>query len=310
MSEEIEILDAPAVHNRGYWVTGLALLAANSLRHRLRGYRTPRPQPLKDPDSAYTYARSVVDNWLGHASRYLRRPVTLEQKRALELGPGPDLGTGLVLLGKGLQSYFAVDVHPLLPRHPEALHRGIVERVAGDDGRDPQPLLSALEDFEAGRPGRLRYRHDPHLKLEEPEAGSMDLLLSHAVFEHLGDVEGAVEGLSRLARPGALLVAEIDLQTHTRWIRDADPLNIYRYRSALYRSFSFSGIPNRVRPDDYKDILLRHGWTDVRFFPRRVLPPEYVRRVEPTLAPSFRGDIEHLGWLSIVLCATFGGEEE
>ena len=47
----------------------------------------------------------------------------------------------------------------------------------------------------------------------------------------------------------AHLVAEIDLQTHTRWIRNVDPLNIYRYSGQLYGSFRFSdgdGAPARV----------------------------------------------------------------
>jgi len=310
MTEEIEIVPAPPVRNRVHWTVGLGLLAANSVRHRLRGYRTPRPRPLKDPESAYRYARSVVDNWLHHAKRYLRRPPTLEGQTALELGPGPDLGTGLVLLGRGLQDYRAVDIHPLLWRSPQKLHRGIAQWVAQENGRDPKEIAAVLEDFEASRPGRLSYLHDPKLRLESMEENSVDYLLSHAVFEHLGDVPKAIRGLSHLAKPGALLIAEIDLQTHTRWIRGADPLNIYRYRSPIYRTFSFSGIPNRVRPDDYKDLLKQHGWRDVRFFPRRVLPPEYVEKVAPSLAPRFRDDLEHLGWLSIVLCATYQGEVE
>jgi hypothetical protein len=145
------------------------------------------------------------------------------------------------------------------------------------------------------------------LRLEEFGEQSFDLILSHAAFEHLEDVAGTIEGITHVTRKGGLLVSEIDLQTHTRWIRRVDPLNIYRYRDAVYQAFSFSGIPNRVRPDGYMEALVKQGWRDIRFFPRRVLPPEYVQRVHSTLAPRFRGDLEHLGWLSVVICARYGG---
>ena len=127
-----------------------------------------------------------------------------------------------------------------------------------------------------------------------------------------GVEEGAdhptVEELSERVSERAHLVTEIDLQTHTRWIRDADPLNIYRYRKNTWRTFGFSGIPNRVRPDTYFESLERHNWCDLRAWPQRVLPAEYVAEVEPALARQFRGDPEHLAWLSVVLCASRRGE--
>jgi len=304
MAEEIQILPAPPVRNRLHHLAGLAILAANFVRHRIRGYRTPRPTPLTDPDAAYRYSDAVVTNWLSHLERYLRHPLELAGKSALELGPGPDLGTGLVLLGKGLSCYRAIDAHPLLARSPEKLHLGLAERAARDTS---MPLAQLTDALKRGMEGPLGYVHDPKLGLEVFGEASFDLILSHAVFEHLDRVKSVIVGLSQVARPGALLVAEIDLQTHTRWIREVDPLNIYRYTRATYRSLRFSGIPNRVRPDDYMELLTRNGWKEVRFFPRRVLPPEYIERVEPTLAKRFRGDFEHLGWLSVVLCARYGG---
>jgi hypothetical protein len=62
-------------------------------------------------------------------------------------------------------------------------------------------------------------------------------------------------------------VAEIDLKTHSRWIRDHDPNNIYRYSNAIYRALWFRGIPNRVRPYEYRAIFEAHGWTNVRITP-------------------------------------------
>jgi SAM-dependent methyltransferase len=308
MVDDIEVLPAPPVRNRRHELAGLAILAANSLRHRIQGYRTPRPAPTRDAESSFRYSRSVVNNWMAHLSRYLHQRPPLEEWEALEIGPGSDLGTGLILLGEGLRSYRAIDVHALLRSSSRKLHRGICELVAAQTGASGEELLAELERFEAGEEGRLGYVHDPRLRLEQFGEGRFDLVLSHAAFEHLEDVPSTIAGLSRVVRRGAVLVSEIDLQTHTRWIREVDPLNIYRYRDPLYRTFSFSGIPNRARPDDYMEALVKQGWRDIRFFPRRVLPSEYMARVASTLAPRYRQDVDQMGWLSVVLCARYDGK--
>lgn len=308
MVDDIEVLPAPIVRNRRHELAGFAILAANFMRHRIQGYRTPRPEPTRDAESSFRYARSVANNWLSHLNRYLRSKPPLEEWDALEIGPGSDLGTGLILLGEGLRSYRAVDVHPLLKASSKDLHRGICELTAAQTGTPTETLLAEVERFERGEDGRLGYVHDPRLRLEDFGEDRFDLLISHAAFEHLEDVDKTVRVLSKVARKGAVLVAEIDLQTHTRWIREVDPLNIYRYRDAIYRAFSFSGIPNRARPDDYMEALVRQGWRDIRFFPRRVLPAEYMERVGSTLAPRYREDREQMGWLSVVLCARYGGK--
>ena len=133
-------------------------------------------------------------------------------------------------------------------------------------------------------------------------------MVSHSAFEHLSRPRHSLAQLSDLVSDRAHLIAEIDLQTHTRWIRNVDPLNIYRYSGQLYRSLRFSGSPNRFRPDDYLNTLESEGWVDLRIYPQRVLEPKYVELVEPALDPRFQGDPEHLGWLTITLCASRRGE--
>ena len=130
----------------------------------------------------------------------------------------------------------------------------------------------------------------------------IDLVLSNAAFEHFDDVDDVIRQLGAVVVPGGALVSEVDLQTHTRWIRDADPLNIYRYAEPLYGAFRFRGSPNRVRPDAYRTALERHGWADIRGTPVVALDPDYVRQVQPTLAGSFR-EAPDMDVLRIMLCA-------
>ena len=308
MADEIQIFHPKRVRNRFHHVAGLGLLAANYLRHRVRAYRPRRLRPTVEPERAYCRDDLVVDGWLHHLERYLGKPASLAGRSALEIGPGPDLGTGLILLARGLASYLAIDVQPLLRQSPRYFHLRLAELIAKDRGVDADELTGEVTSMLEGEGRRLRYLAQTKIDLRVLEEDSVDYVFSQAAFEHLDHVDRTVQGLSRIAKPGAVIVTEVDLATHSRWIGDEDPLNIYRYAESLYNSLWFDGLPNRVRPDHYVEALLRHGWEYPRFYPRRVLEPRYVKRVAPSLAQPFRNDLEQLGWLSVVICATRGEE--
>jgi hypothetical protein len=308
MTRDIEIVQPPPPHNRLYHLVGLGFLALNSWRHRVRGYRTPRPWFSRDAGRILEYDRAVFSNWQRHIDDYLEFDLDLDGRTVLEIGPGSDLGTGLLWLAAGAENYTGIDAHPLITGKTRSLHEDLARLIAGADVAMLERLLDAVRRLHALEEGPLRYRVLAGFKLEKLDLDGFDLVVSHSALEHVGKIETMIENLSERVSKRAHFIAEVDLQTHTRWIRDHDPLNIYRYRNNTWRTFSFSGIPNRVRPDTYFEALEKHDWTDLRIYPQRVLPTEYVRDVEPTLDHRFRGDPEHLAWMSIVVCASRRGE--
>ena len=88
----------------------------------------------------------------------------------------------------------------------------------------------------------------------------MDIVFSQAAFEHFDDVQRTIQELSAGCSSNAVAIISVDLQTHSRWIRDKDPNNIYRYPDWLYNKFYFKGTPNRVRPYEYKELFEKYGW--------------------------------------------------
>lgn len=296
----------------GYFMAGLGFLSLARARHTLKGYTTPKPRRRgADPYGQLAdYDRRVVDHWLEWLARATGRDAdaVLEGKTVLELGPGEDLGVGLYLLARGAGRYLAVDAHPLALAAPAAFYDRFFEHLARlrpevETGR----LREILKAAEAGTSDRLRYIVRPDFDLVAAlEGTTVDLIFSQAAFEHFDDIPETIRRISTVAAPGARLVAEIDLQTHSRWIRDRDPNNIYRYPEGLYRLFRFRGIPNRVRPHQYQAELAANGWKDVTFTPLTVLSDRHHQPGPEALSRPFRSPESRMHILTGMLCARKG----
>jgi SAM-dependent methyltransferase len=215
------------------------------------------------------------------------------------------LGIGLYLLAKGAQSYSAIDKYDLAASAPAGFYEHLFRRLARtDDISDAEGLRAALAAARSDPSGRLRYlvRPDFDIAAAIPER-SIDIVLSNAAFEHVEDVERMMSQLSRVVKAGGMMVAEVDLRTHSRWIRDMDPNNIYRYNEWIYQRFHYAGRPNRVRPGRYRQSLQANGWTAIEVKPASQLASALSPR-NAHLAEKFRGAENQMDYLTVTLCAT------
>jgi SAM-dependent methyltransferase len=298
---------AYALRSAAMYMAGLGFLFLAKIKHGMQGYTSPKPFDLSETERAVSYDLQVVDQWLRHLKDYAPG-VSIPGKAVLELGPGSDLGIGMYLLAQGAASYSACDVHNLVLHAPQAFYEQLLERIGQRlTGVDRSALLGHLDKVRRGAPSALDYvvRRDFDL-VAAFGPKRFDVVFSQAAFEHFDDVDATVARLSEVCRPGATLVAEIDLKTHSRWIREHDPNNIYRYPQALYDAFRFRGIPNRWRPYQYQQTFERRGWQDVRVVPiERVAQPRHALGI----SKHYDGARNQLDYLGIVLCATWPGIE-
>ena len=140
----------------------------------------------------------------------------------LELGPGSDLGIGVLLLSKGAARYNGCDVHALPRNAPGAFYQALFRTLkAIDADADIQRLAGSLHSLVSGAGDELNYvvRDDFDLVAAFGRR-TIDVVFSQAAFEHFDDPEATIAGLSEICRPGAVIVAEIDLQAHSRGIRN------------------------------------------------------------------------------------------
>jgi hypothetical protein len=243
------------MRNAALHLAGLVMGTANTVRHRYSGYVTPRPFAASDVERTIAHALGVVDRLEQHGG------VDWTGLRVLEVGPGSDMSTGAVMVARGAASYRAVDLFD------------------NTDQADPA-LYSALERRLGVRvdPARLQFTLASFPSLPEVD-GEHDLIVSNATLEHVENVDGLFAGLRRLAAPGARMVHHIDGQTHMRWIKEVDPLNILRYSDETYsRLLDFPGAPNRLRAEHYAEAVRRNGWGDARIVPDVRAEADYLER--------------------------------
>jgi len=288
----------------GYWL-GIAVHILLCIFHRIKGYTSPGTSPQTDAKGAVEYNEKVVDGWLRYLDRYCGQPLSHKEASILELGPGPDLGAGLLLLAEGAASYTAIDVNPLIVRATSGFYNSMFEVIETRFGpQKVSTLRKEMREFSNHDSEIIRYICRSDFDIGIVGQGSIDLVFSQAAFEHFDDMDRTVEQLSYVMRKGGRCIIQIDLKTHTPKLRDLDPLNIYRIPNYIYQAASYPGMPNRLRPDNYKSIFEWYGFTDIQIIYTQLVDSEHVSQVRPYLDLAFRNSDMDMSALSMVLCAT------
>lgn len=293
-----QIIHPPKSQNLLFHVLGFGVLCINKLRYAIRGYREPRPFASNEIERAIAYDQQVVTNWLDALHDYTGE--TVDQKVVLELGPGADLGPALFLLDRGASRYVTLDANRLIDNTPTIFYDELLKTV-----KHTSELKKELDKTLAGKDERIRYLVDPTFDVSTAlEKNSVDVVVSQAAFEHFSNVDQTIKQLNAVVKKGGVLIAEVDLMTHTGAVRSRDPLNIYRFSNLFYRFAKYSGIPNRLRPIDYKTILEQNGWGRVEIIPLQQLSNEYTKSIQRSLAKRFRRDDADMNVLTILIRAT------
>jgi len=290
-----------SIRNKSYHLVGGALVIMNYFRHLLAGYKTPRTFSIKEIEKTLNYDLKIVDRWNNYLSNYSGDERIFKDKVILELGVGPDLGTGVILLAKGARKYFALDVNNLAESAPDEFYDNLINRLSRH--YDVKTIKEQIGNIRRKTESRICYIVDKEFRISVvPE--EIDIVVSQAAFEHFDNIEETIAGISKKVRKGGILIAHVDMNTHTRWIKDRDPLNIYRYGEMFWKTFKFRGSPNRIRITQYKKILEQNNWTNIKIEPRTILEEEYAAKVIPTLNGKFRKlGIQEMKVLSCMLIA-------
>lgn len=293
-----EQVQPKSIKNRFYHLAGFLILVLNKVRHTIQGYTRPREFSVTNIDMAIKYDVDVLNRLEEQLKAYTKTEDPFTKKVVLELGPGADLGISLLALQRGAKKYVGLDVNPLARKAPKALYQTMV-----DEHEMPKEYTDIIPLALAGRSEQVTYLVDTNFDPRVFSGEEIDLVISNAAFEHFDDIDETIRRTADVLLPGGVFIADIDLQTHTRWIRNADPLNIYRYSKTVWDFFAFLGSPNRVRPSEFKAALEKHGFKDIKIVPRIVLDKKYTEQVQPSLHSLYK-DQEDMEVLDFFIIAT------
>jgi SAM-dependent methyltransferase len=273
----------PALRSLEMTLLGLGFLGLAWGKSRLGGYTTPNGVAKADEAGKIAYLLDIFAS----LRRFMPSGFDLRGRDVLELSPGASRGNGVLFLALGARSYHAIDVFDLAGGEDVAFYDRLLDRFPEGREADRERARAIARTPDARAFGYAVGRDFDIPRLAQGR--SFDLIVSCAAFEHYDDPAQAIADLTRVARPGCESVHIIDLQTHSRWIRERDPNNIYRYPEAVYRLFRFPGQPNRLRPADYVGCFAAQGWSDVRFAPSRTIDPALRQASLSGLAAPFAG---------------------
>ncbi len=292
-----------SLKNVFYYIVGIFFLTLAKVKSVLKGYSSPKPFSVSETEKCIDYDIRIADQWLVHLQEFTNNNNFIADKTVLELGPGSDLGSGLYLLSRGCAEYNGFDANDLMKNTPDSFYEQFLRRI---NKMNTQTNIKVLKNQLHARKeepdSKLNYVVNKDFDLVSSFGETtIDLVFSQAAFEHFDDIDNTICQLSKICKSGAILVAEIDLQCHSRWIREKDPNNIYRYSNNIYNAFWFRGIPNRVRPFQYEEAFKRNGWSDISIKPLKSLSE--TSKSFSGMHKNFSDDKDQMDILSIVLCA-------
>lgn len=213
-------------------------------------------------------------------------------KRVLEVGPGDSLGTGLLALARGAESYCAIDGFRV--RFATGFEAEVFARLRGklsaEEARRVEDVLPCGGTTDPAARRRFAYVNDLPLEraAERLGGGTFDVVFSNAVLEHVADPAAAARSLSELLAPGGVMFHDIDLRSHQTY--ETHPLQFLEFPGWLWHLMSsHCGQPNRARRDEWLEHFRSAGLEILAAEVTETFAEEMVAGAIDRLARPYRG---------------------
>jgi len=241
-----------------------------------------------NPEQIKLDAKYAIDIAKSYVSQMPGGLTFLANKEFLELGPGVNFGTALVLLcwGAGratVSDRFQYHLGSFQADYHVPLYQEIIAMLRAEKpGVDLQPLEEVIRDGKH-ETRRLSFDTTPLEKLAEKYPEAFDITLSNAVFEHLYHPLKALDSLRRTTRLGGMGFHQVDFRDHRDFSQPLEYLLLdeFSFHEMLEERNCECG--NRIRPDEMLALFRYVGFDDVEFFPNMWAPPEYLVDLIPRL---------------------------
>lgn len=188
----------------------------------------------------------------------------IEGKSVLELGPGDNVGVGLLFLADGAKRVVCLD--KFYSVHSIEYEREVYIELRKQLDPDQQRRFDAAVQLDGGlvfNSEKLEYVYGQGAgEADKALSGQIfDLILSRAVLEEVYDTDSAFAAMNRLLAAGGMLLHKIDLTDYGTFSGlGLHPLEFLTVPDPIYRLMSNdNGRPNRRMMDYYRDKMLELG---------------------------------------------------
>jgi len=198
--------------------------------------------------------------------------------RVLEIGPGINLGTGLIFAMTGSRKYYGLDIYkdPDLFGAPQ--YESIVKLlslIAPDRIRMPIDAVMKIRDGQVSfDKDKIEYLY-PHQSYDIPVTdGSLDFVFSHATFEHIADPLKTIAAIHRVLRKGGITAHQIDLRDHRDFSRPLEFLKIDAgtWKNEYKDPARAPWYMNRWRASEFKGAFEKQGFQVLKLQPNENYP--------------------------------------
>lgn len=239
-------------------------------------------QPAIDADVAYALqvGRAYLD-------LFAAEDIDPCGKTVLELGPGINFGSALVLACHGVRPIIAdrflanwdTNYHP---EFYSALRKTLAEH---DPAADLTPLDRLVEENAYADDGIGRIERSAENLRDIPDS-SIDVVVSNAVFEHLFDLAAACRELGRVSKPLAWGFHQVDFRDHRDFQRPLEILLLgdRKFRRIFAERHGECG--SQWRPSEAAEFFEKAGFEIMRFEANMFADEDYLGEFELRLRKS------------------------
>lgn len=214
-------------------------------------------------------------------------PDSVAGKRMAEIGPGDNLGLGLLYLAWGAATYTGLD--RFFSEHDENRERDIYLGLRTTLGSSERARFDEAVDLSQGirfNEAKIRYRYGVAAEDCDVTLGpnTADILLSRVVIQSV-NLERAFPAMHNVLSPGGLMAHKLDFRDLGVFAQNGyHPLEFRTLEEDCYQWMIQGGDhPNRRHIPYYREFLTRHHY-DFQLLRTGVIspePPGFWRAVDP-----------------------------
>jgi SAM-dependent methyltransferase len=278
----------------------------------LRGHRSGSTARGLAIGRAVSYIREVAEDYVQYGA--MGDVGRVQGKRILEIGPGDNLGVGLMLLAMGAESVTALDgfTPAADPEKNREIYAALCRLMTEEQRERIRDVIREDPDGGVTIRGERLIAHYASPLEAEPRAlplANYDIILSRAVLEHLADVRKGWAAMVRSLRPGGEMWHKVDFRPH-HFFERIHPLYFLTFNERLWRMIS-SPDPtlNRARLPVYRELTAKDFESSTIFYthildegevkphPEKLVPGAHyldrhvqsVKAIRPRLTEPFAG---------------------